>query len=143
MKKTSAHNLFLMECILALLFFSLAAAVCAQLFGKSYALEQQTRDLNRSTLLAQSAAEAFRSCGGDLEETATLLGTSLEEDSLSVRYEEDGTPSPGQGVYLLLLTRREEEGVAYGQVTVSREGTTTASLEAAVALPVREGGTAP
>ena len=135
-KRASGHNLFLLECILALLFFSLAAAVCAQLFGKAFSLQQETKDLDRGTLLAQSAAEAFRSCGGDLEDTAALLHTSPQGESLSVWYAEDGEPASPEGTYLLRLDRREENGVAYAAVTVSREDRTVASLETAFALPL-------
>lgn len=54
-------SLFLMELILAILFFSLSSAVCAQLFVKSYFIEKQSIDLQHAVNAATSAAEIFRS----------------------------------------------------------------------------------
>ena len=136
MKRTSRHSLFLLECILALLVFSLAAAACAQLFAKTYELEQEAESLNQSVLLAQSAAEAFRSCGGDAEQTALLLEAEPSEDGFSAWYGEDGSPASQQeAVYALRFSRSQAGGVAYGEITVSRDGSAVYALRAASALP--------
>ena len=53
-------SLFLLELILAIAFFSIAAAICVQFFVKSHALEEDSTNLNRAIHIATSAAEEFR-----------------------------------------------------------------------------------
>lgn len=68
-------GLFLMELIIAILFFSLAAAICIQLFVKSHTISERSIALNHSILLAQNTAEIFYATDGDLTEMASLLGS--------------------------------------------------------------------
>lgn len=49
-----------MELMIAILFFSLASAVCVQLFVKSHLLTREAADLNQAVSQAQSAAEVIR-----------------------------------------------------------------------------------
>ena len=63
-----------MELIIAILFFSLAAAICIQLFVKSHTISERSIALNHSILLAQNTAEIFYATDGDLTEMASLLG---------------------------------------------------------------------
>lgn len=128
MKKT--HNLFLMECIFALLLFSLAAALCAQLFGKAILVSRETERLREGVHLAQSAGEAFRFSGGDLAETARLLGGEQEDASLLLFREKEGEE------YVVRLARRESSGVAYGEIQVLCEEKEVYSLTVGCALPL-------
>lgn len=72
-------GLFLMELIIAILFFSLAATICIQLFVKSHMISERSIALNHSILLAQNTAEIFYATNGDPEKMASLLG--CEESS--------------------------------------------------------------
>lgn len=67
-------GLFLMELIIAILFFSLAATICIQLFVKSHMISERSIALNHSILLAQNTAEIFYATNGDPEKMASLLG---------------------------------------------------------------------
>ena len=67
-------GLFLMELIIAILFFSLAAVICIQLFVKSHMISERSIALNHSILLAQNTAEIFYATNGDPEKMASLLG---------------------------------------------------------------------
>lgn len=67
-------GLFLMELIIAILFFSLAATICIQLFVKSHMISERSIALNHSILLAQNTAEIFFATNGDPEKMASLLG---------------------------------------------------------------------
>lgn len=53
-------SLFLMELIIAILFFSLASTVCVRIFVKSHTLEQESIQLNHAVSAASSVAEIFR-----------------------------------------------------------------------------------
>lgn len=67
-------GLFLMELIIAILFFSLAATICIQLFVKSHMISERSIALNHSILLAQNTTEIFYATNGDPEKMASLLG---------------------------------------------------------------------
>ena len=57
---TRRSSLFLMELIIAILFFSLASTVCVRIFVKSHTLEEESIQLNHAVLAASSVAEIFR-----------------------------------------------------------------------------------
>ena len=75
-------SLFLLELILVIFFFSLASAVCIQLFVKAHVIGQDTEDLNHAIPLAESAAEAFHSVEGDLERLTELFPKGQFSDFL-------------------------------------------------------------
>lgn len=78
--KHSRSSLFLMELLLAILFFSIASAVCIRMFVRAHTVSAQTIDTNKAIVQAQNLAEAWLSADGDLNEVASLLpGASLEE----------------------------------------------------------------
>ncbi|SHK45070.1 type IV pilus modification PilV family protein [Hespellia stercorisuis] len=56
--RAKSSNLFLLELIIAILFFSIASAVCVQLFVKSHLLSVETSQLNQAVNLASGAAES-------------------------------------------------------------------------------------
>ncbi|MBQ5318726.1 MAG: hypothetical protein J6K17_06500 [Oscillospiraceae bacterium] len=65
-------NLFLLEMIIVLLFFSVASAVILKAFVSADRLSAENIRLERMAFCAQSAAEAFSSTA-DLGETAEML----------------------------------------------------------------------
>lgn len=78
MNKTSSRTgLFLMELIIAILFFSLAGALCIQMFVKSHMISQSSTRLNHGVLWAQNTAEAFQGCNGNVIEMAKLFDTCM------------------------------------------------------------------
>ncbi|GHU46473.1 hypothetical protein FACS1894120_3360 [Clostridia bacterium] len=73
-KRKSGKNLFLLEIIIVMLFFSLSAAVIVQLFAGSYAKSRDSRCLVKAVTEASSFAEIYRASGGDMAKAAQLLG---------------------------------------------------------------------
>ena len=121
----SRAPLALMEQMVMLLVFALAAALCLQAFVKSDALSRRSEERDRAVLLCQSAAEAVRSAEGDFRRAAALLGTELwNEDSLSIFYGADWqmAVSKSPGVYPLGYTlgacRMEEDQPGLGRASV-------------------------
>ncbi len=57
--KSSKSSLFLIELIIAILFFAMASAVCIQLFVKSHLLGQTTTDENHALLVCQNLSEIY------------------------------------------------------------------------------------
>lgn len=89
--KHSKSSLFLMELIIALLFFSLASTVCIRLFVNAHSLSAQTVDQNYAVNYAQNMAEAFTGCAGDLQALHALFsGSLLAEDGKSLSMVQNG-----------------------------------------------------
>lgn len=72
----SRSSLFLMEMIIAILFFSLASAVCIQLFAKSHTLSAKTVNQNHAVIQAQNLAESYLAYEGDVEKMVPLFPQS-------------------------------------------------------------------
>lgn len=69
-RRSSNLSLFLMELIMAIMFFSLSAAVCVRLFASAHILSENTKDLNNATIWSQNLAEVFTAEEGSLEKIA-------------------------------------------------------------------------
>lgn len=77
-------SLLLMEQLIMVLVFALSATICLQIFVKADAISRTTARTDAGVVLAQNGAEILKSCGGDLEQAAQLLGGTLENGSISV-----------------------------------------------------------
>ena len=58
--QNSKSALFLMELIIAILFFAISSAVCVQLFVKAHLMSRDTTDLNHAVACAESASACLR-----------------------------------------------------------------------------------
>ncbi len=106
----SKAPLVMMEQMVMLLVFALAAALCLQ---------------------AQTVAETLRSCGGDFAQAAELLGAEqYDEDSLMLDFAPDWTPAGETMRYTLGATRQESDvdGLGRAQVWVRDESGDGAEL---------------
>ena len=65
----SKTPLALMEQVVMVLVFALAAALCLQVFVFSNQMSEKNRDTDRAVVLAQNTAELLKACGG-VEEAA-------------------------------------------------------------------------
>lgn len=112
--RTHKSGLFLIELILAITFFSLASAVCLQLFVKSHLLSQETTQLNTGINLATSIAEIFRQNYGDMEAVQKLmpeLKPTNSENHYIAFYKEEGLPcQKADAFYTLTMENSEIEG---------------------------------
>lgn len=81
----SKAPLMLMEQIVMLLVFALAAALCLQAFVRADELSHQGELLDQATLAAQSAAETVRQTRGDLALAAKQLGGQVDGDLLTLK----------------------------------------------------------
>ncbi len=103
--KHSKSSLFLMELIIALLFFSVSSTVCIRLFVKAHALSAETVSQNYAVNYAQNMAEVFTGYDGDLQAMQTLLDgsylspegdyLSLVQNGYRVGLRRSGSPDPG------------------------------------------------
>ncbi|MCL2055840.1 MAG: hypothetical protein FWH02_01300 [Oscillospiraceae bacterium] len=89
MKNSSKSGLFLIEMIIAIAFFSLAAAICTGLFVSARVISRDTYAANMATLTAQSVAEVFKATGGSGEKTAAYFSTSVNGGEFIIAFDND------------------------------------------------------
>lgn len=86
----SKSSLFLMELIIVILFFSIAASVCVQLFFKAHYIDLETTMESEATLLIQNLSECYYGFDGDFERIAdTFYGAVYSDDFVYVPYDAD------------------------------------------------------
>ena len=95
-RHNNTSSLFLLELILAVLFFSVASALCIQIFTKAHLMSQDARDLNFAVNEVSSMAE--QTPDGTLQDAAAYYDssyTSCEKSDavyvLTVHYEPEDT----------------------------------------------------
>ena len=59
-RSSSKSGLFLIELIIAIVFFAVSSAICTQLFVKAHVISTRSNDLNIAAQIAQSYAENFK-----------------------------------------------------------------------------------
>ena len=79
----SSSGPFLIELLIGLAVFALAAAICVQVFVGANQISKESSKLNNAMLKAQVGAELFKASNGDLTEMQALLDIAFE-DSLNV-----------------------------------------------------------
>lgn len=86
----SKSSIFLMELIIAILFFSIASAICMQLFVKAHVLSKNTKELNNAVIICESLAEAFRGTDGDFNEFVALYeNCTTTKSSMTLYYDKN------------------------------------------------------
>lgn len=108
--RRSRSTLFLMELIIAIFFFAITSAVCAQLFAKSHQVSHKTTQLTNAISQAQNIAEAFRSANGDFEVLKQLFPEAgTDGETFFIRYNDQWqiTSDVPETVYVAVLTISE------------------------------------
>lgn len=95
-RHNNTSSLFLLELILAVLFFSVASALCIQIFTKAHLMSQDARDLNFAVNEVSSMAEQMSD--GTLQDATAYYNSSYasceKADAvyvLTVHYEPEDT----------------------------------------------------
>lgn len=71
-RTSSRSGLFLLELIISILFFSVASAICIQLFVKAHLLDNDNRNLTAAVKLTENFAEIYTSVNGDVSALKTF-----------------------------------------------------------------------
>ena len=69
----SKTGLFLIELIIVILFFSIASAICIQIFAKSHLMSRKTINSNHAMFWIQNVTEVFYSENGDLSKVKSYF----------------------------------------------------------------------
>lgn len=122
-RKSSRSSLFLIELIISIFFFTIASAVCIQLFAKSFLLSQNTRDLNSAVNYAASTAEVLDSCMGDMNEVQKIFPQSLLDESVLYFYYDTKWKicSKADARFMLTLTISNDVHQKTGQIEVFKD----------------------
>lgn len=130
----SKAPLAMMEQMVMLLVFALAAALCLQAFVKSDELSQRSQRRDEAVTAAQSAAEIVRHCQGDLDRSAALLGAERhggDSDGLLVAYDQDWNIAQGTMRYHLGVVLEDSgvDGLGKAQIWVRDESAEESEAE--------------
>ena len=130
--KYQRHNnissLFLLELILAVLFFSVASALCIQIFTKAHLMSQDARDLNFAVNEVSSMAEQISAgtlhsdTAASSDDTASDPSTQMPDDSLqdAAAYYDSGYASceKADAVYVLTVHYEPENTLLKAHITM-------------------------
>ena len=127
-RESSKSSLFLLELMISIVFFALAAAGCVQVFAKAHMLSQEAGRLDMAVSVAQSLAEE---CSG-----------SRMEDKQRYYDELGNVCGKEDGVYLAEILQTEQAGMNQIHITVMDMKTqdTLYTLQTASYLPNGTGG---
>lgn len=127
-RESSKSSLFLLELMISIVFFALAAAGCVQVFAKAHMLSQEAGRLDMAVSVAQSLAEE---CSG-----------SRMEDNQRYYDELGNVCGKEDGVYLAEILQTEQAGMNQIHITVMDMETqdTLYTLQTASYLPNGTGG---
>lgn len=130
--KYQRHNnissLFLLELILAVLFFSVASALCIQIFTKAHLMSQDARDLNFAVNEVSSIAEQISAgtlhsdTAASSDDTASDPSTQMPDDSLqdAAAYYDSGYASceKADAVYVLTVHYEPENTLLKAHISM-------------------------
>lgn len=118
-------SLLLMEQLVTLMVFALAAAICLRAFVTADSRSRAMEDREKAAVLCQNAAETLRGNGGDFFAAAgTLNTTNWSEDGFMAFYDEDWQPIDSSSPnaypwdYVLRADRAETDVPGLGKAEV-------------------------
>jgi competence protein ComGC len=114
--QASKSSLFLMEMVIALLFFSICSAICIRVFAAASQDTVCSRNLSSASSLCQSAAEVYKACRGNIEKTAEILDGGYKVGQAKVYYDSDWniTQEQDNAEFVLLIEDDGTEGCVKG-----------------------------
>lgn len=127
-RHNNTSSLFLLELILAVLFFSVASALCIQIFTKAHLMSQDARDLNFAVNEVSSMAEQISAgtlhsdTAASSDDTASDPSTQMPDDSLqdAAAYYDSGYASceKADAVYVLTIHYEPEDTLLKAHISM-------------------------
>lgn len=117
----SKAPLALMEQLIMVLVFALAAALCLQAFVRADTLSREHEQLDEAVRLAQNTAEVCKVCRGNGDELTTRLGGQLEQGLWYAWFDETLTltDDPSQAAYMVDISPQPSQVEGLGSAVVS------------------------
>lgn len=122
--RARTSSLFLMELILAILFFSITSAVCVQFFIKSHLLSQDSRILTQAVSECSATAEICSTSDGidvaikQLSDIYPYIKISETDNTAIIYFDSDLKPCAEKSkVYLLTVQLHENDSMLSSDIT--------------------------
>lgn len=112
--------LHLMELLIMVLVFAIAASVCVQCFAYAHRLSKEQEKKTAAILMVQNAAELLKGASGDFLAIESQLGGSGTEQVWQVPMDQnwDAVPKLEQATYLLLIEKTSATAPYLGMASV-------------------------
>lgn len=118
----SKAPLSLMEQLVMLLVFALAAVLCLRIFVLSGQISRECEIRDRAVAVTQNAAEIVKSTRGDLEAASQRYGGVYQEQKWLVGFDEAWQETAIEdAAYCLVVTLEEEETPLLGTAEIAVE----------------------
>lgn len=129
-KQSSRSSLFLIELVLSIFFFIIAAAICLQLFVNTYFLSRETIEINQAVLWSQNLAEPFLGGMGDYSIVKELY--SDKDCSLELSFSSDNhlllcfdknwnyVDSFAKSYYVVFSVNYKDESFSYQDIYIAK-----------------------
>lgn len=105
-KEVSKSSLFLLELMISMIFFALAAAGCVQIFAKAHLFSEQAEQLDMAVSIAQSVADTCHEPGTE-QRYYDASGAECEPESAA---------------YQVQIENAEKDGMMHLKITVMQKG---------------------
>lgn len=117
----SKSSLFLTEMIISILFFSIAAACCIQIFVKAHLTSQKSENLNYAQNLASSMAETMMATEGAETEISKYFPTAIiTENTITLYYDKNWEACAKENSsFMLHTTFNKNTDTISGKIVVS------------------------
>lgn len=136
-KARSKSSLFLMELILVILFFSISAAICMKVFATAKVKTDFSRNVSNATFAAETIAETFKDCDGNLIELAEKFDGEASGTTLIVYYDNEwNSCKKGNESFVMTVNKTTEEYLQKAEIDIN-----TASGEDLFELVVADANT--
>ena len=83
----SKTTLLLMELVIMVMFFSVAAAICMNVFASAQLTANDSANRSMAGIYAQSTVDCYKATKGDLAACAGILGGFAEENALYIYFD--------------------------------------------------------
>lgn len=118
----SKAPLVLMEQVIMVLVFSLAAALCVQAFALSGTISKKLVKRDHAMAVSQTMAETIKACGGNMARAQKELGGRIDGETLTLSYDADWNQVSDEklAVYFAIFKQTKMEQLCgHGQVSVT------------------------
>lgn len=103
----------LLELILMIGIFTLAAAICLNTFATANKLSKQSEAKFAAVNAAESVAEAIKSSNGDFSAISEKLGGIADSDSLTVYYDSLWVSTDSENAEFILQVTKKNSGTLF------------------------------
>ena len=125
LKSRSKSSLFLMELIIVIMFFTISAAICMEIFANAKVKNDYSRNVANAAFKAESIAEVYKNENGDLDKLSQKYkGTKTSDGVLEIYYDIDWKKSDRKNAaFTARVTETEEPDIEKAFIEIFKENT--------------------